>query len=97
MGHGAGCDFSGKLRSEDCDCSGERGIDCGARDGEGGWRGAWLISGFPPISQRTRNGWGTELGAISAENSAVKILIVPANEELIVAREAVKVVGEALG
>ena len=35
------------------------------------------------------------LGAISTENSVVKILIVPANEELIVARETVKVVGEA--
>ncbi len=56
-----------------------------------------MISGFPPISQRTRKGWGTELGAISAENSAVKIAIVPANEELIVARETVRVVGEARG
>jgi acetate kinase len=35
------------------------------------------------------------LGEISTENSAVKILIVPANEEIVVARETVKVVGEA--
>ena len=36
------------------------------------------------------------LGAISAESSAVKILIVPANEEIIVARETAKVVADAL-
>jgi acetate kinase len=42
-----------------------------------------------------KNRAASGLGAISAENSAVKILIVPANEELIVARETVKVVGEA--
>jgi acetate kinase len=35
------------------------------------------------------------LGEISTENSAVKILIVPANEEIVVARETVKVVAEA--
>jgi acetate kinase len=42
-----------------------------------------------------KNRSATGLGAISAETSPVKILIVPANEELIVARETVKVVGEA--
>ena len=36
------------------------------------------------------------LGEISTENSAVKILIVPANEETIVARETAKVVAAAL-
>jgi acetate kinase len=36
------------------------------------------------------------LGEISTENSAVKVLIVPANEEIVVARETVKVVAEAL-
>jgi acetate kinase len=42
-----------------------------------------------------KNSTAKGLGAISTEGSAVKILIVPANEELIVARETVKVVGEA--
>jgi acetate kinase len=36
------------------------------------------------------------LGAISTEDSAVKIFIVPANEEIIVARETVKVVAESI-
>lgn len=36
------------------------------------------------------------LGEISTENSVVKVLIVPANEEIVVARETVKVVAEAL-
>ncbi|MGA7832843.1 MAG: acetate/propionate family kinase [Terracidiphilus sp.] len=35
------------------------------------------------------------LGAISTENSSAKILIVPANEELIIARQTVQVVGES--
>jgi acetate kinase len=34
-------------------------------------------------------------GAISTENSAVKVLVVPANEEIVVARETVAVVGRA--
>jgi acetate kinase len=38
----------------------------------------------------------SRLGTISAKNSAVEILIVPANEEIIVARETVKVVSEVL-
>jgi acetate kinase len=36
-------------------------------------------------------------GAISTEGSAVKVLIVPANEEVIVARETVSVVNRAMG
>jgi len=55
------------------------------------------LSGLGIELDAEKNRAANGLGAISAENSAVKILIVPANEELIVAREAVKVVGEALG
>jgi len=53
------------------------------------------LSGFGIELDEETNRAANGLGAISAENSAVKILIVPANEELIVAREAVRVVGEA--
>jgi acetate kinase len=42
-----------------------------------------------------KNSRAKGLGAISTENSAVKILIVPANEELIIARQTVQVVGES--
>ncbi len=42
-----------------------------------------------------KNSTAKGLGAISTENSAVKILIVPANEELIIARQMVQVVGES--
>ncbi|MGA9071069.1 MAG: acetate/propionate family kinase [Terracidiphilus sp.] len=55
------------------------------------------LSGFGIELDEEKNRAANGLGAISAENSAVKIAIVPANEELIVAREAVKVVGEARG
>jgi acetate kinase len=55
------------------------------------------LSGFGIELEREKNRAAKGLGAISAENSAVKILIVPANEELIVARETVKVVGETSG
>ena len=34
-------------------------------------------------------------GVISADNSAVKVLVVPANEEIVVARETVAVVSRA--
>lgn len=53
------------------------------------------LSGFGIELDEEKNRALRRLGAISTENSAVKILIVPANEELIVARETVKVVGEA--
>jgi acetate kinase len=42
-----------------------------------------------------KNGTAKGLGAISTENSSAKILIVPANEELIIARQTVQVVGES--
>ena len=42
-----------------------------------------------------KNRSASGLKTISADDSAVKILIVPANEEMIVARETVKVVGES--
>jgi acetate kinase len=53
------------------------------------------LSGFGIELDEKKNRSASGLGAISAENSAVKILIVPANEELIVARETVRVVGES--
>ena len=53
------------------------------------------LSGFGIELDENKNRAASGLGAISSENSAVKILIVPANEELIVARETVKVVVEA--
>jgi acetate kinase len=53
------------------------------------------LSGFGIVLDEKKNRSTSGLGAISTENSAVKILIVPANEELIVARETVKVVGES--
>jgi acetate kinase len=53
------------------------------------------LSGFGIELDEDKNRAASGLGAISSENSAVRILIVPANEELIVARETVKVVGEA--
>ena len=53
------------------------------------------LSGFGIELDEDKNRAASGLGAISSENSAVKILIVPSNEELIVARETVKVVGEA--
>jgi acetate kinase len=55
------------------------------------------LSGFGIELDEEKNRAAKGLGAISAENSAVKILIVPANEELIVARETVRVVGEGRG
>lgn len=51
------------------------------------------LSGFGIELNEEKNRTVKGLGIISTENSAVKILIVPANEELIVARETVKVVG----
>ncbi len=67
--------------------------------GENSWetRAAVLknLAAFGIELDEKKNRAASGLGAISAENSAVKILIVPANEELIVARETVKVVGEA--
>jgi acetate kinase len=51
-------------------------------------------SGFGIELDEDKNRAASGLGAISSDNSAVKILIVPANEELIVARETVKVVSE---
>jgi acetate kinase len=64
--------------------------------GENSWetRAAVLkgLSGFGIELDEKKNRAASGLGAISTENSAVKILIVPANEELIVARETVKVV-----
>jgi acetate kinase len=53
------------------------------------------LSGFGIELDEDKNRAASGLGAISSENSAVKILIVPSNEELIVARETVKVVSEA--
>jgi acetate kinase len=67
--------------------------------GENSWetRAAVLkgLSGFGIELDEKKNRAATGLGAISTETSPVKILIVPANEELIVARETVKVVSEA--
>ena len=67
--------------------------------GENSWetRAAVLknLSGFGIELDEKKNREASGLGAISTEKSPVKILIVPANEELIVARETVKVVGEA--
>jgi len=67
--------------------------------GEHSWetRAAVLkgLSAFGIELDEKKNRVATGLGAISTETSPVKILIVPANEELIVARETVKVVGEA--
>jgi acetate kinase len=67
--------------------------------GENSWetRAAVLkgLSGFGIELDEKKNRAAKGLGSISTETSPVKILIVPANEELIVARETVKVVGEA--
>jgi acetate kinase len=67
--------------------------------GENSWetRAAVLknLSAFGIELDEKKNRAASGLGAISTETSQVKILIVPANEELIVARETVKVVGEA--
>jgi acetate kinase len=67
--------------------------------GENSWetRAAVLknLDGFGIALDENKNRTASGLGAISTDDSAVKILIVPANEELIVARETVKVVGEA--
>ena len=67
--------------------------------GENSWetRAAVLknLTAFGIELDEQKNRAATGLGAISTETSPVKILIVPANEELIVARETVKVVEEA--
>jgi acetate kinase len=67
--------------------------------GENSWetRAAVLkgLTAFGIELDEKKNRSVSGLGAISTEISPVKILIVPANEELIVARETVKVVGEA--
>lgn len=52
------------------------------------------LDGFGIALDENKNRTASWLDAISAQKPAVKILIVPANEELIVARETVKVVGE---
>ena len=54
------------------------------------------LAAFGIELDETRNRSTKGLGTISAESSAVKVLIVPANEEMIVARETVKVVAAAL-
>ncbi|MGA3264898.1 MAG: acetate/propionate family kinase [Terracidiphilus sp.] len=60
-------------------------------------RGAVLkdLSGFGVVLDEERNRSLKGEGAISTGSSPVKILVVPANEEMIVARETAKVVGEA--
>jgi acetate kinase len=67
--------------------------------GENSWetRAAVLknLTAFGIELDEKKNRSATGQGTISAEKSPVKILIVPANEELIVARETVKAVGEA--
>ena len=69
--------------------------------GENSWetRAAVLknLTAFGIELDEKKNRAASGLGAISTETSPVKILIVPANEELIVARETVKVVIEARG
>jgi acetate kinase len=53
------------------------------------------LSGFGVELDEEKNRNLKGEGAISMENSAVKVLVVPANEETVVARETVDVVGRA--
>jgi acetate kinase len=67
--------------------------------GENSWetRAAALknLATFGIELDEKKNRAASGLGEVSTEASPVKILIVPANEELIIARETMKVVGEA--
>jgi len=54
------------------------------------------LSVFGIDLDENKNRSGLKIGPISNDNSAVKILIVPANEEIVVARETARVVNEAL-
>lgn len=53
------------------------------------------LTGFGVVLDEERNRGIKGEGAISTDSSPVKVLVVPANEEIIVARETAKVVGEA--
>ena len=53
------------------------------------------LAGFGVELDEERNRAIKGEGAISTDSSPVKVLVVPANEEIIVARETAKVVGEA--
>lgn len=53
------------------------------------------LSGFGIEIDETRNGTMKGEGEISAEHAAVKVFVVPANEEIVVARETVAVVTRA--
>lgn len=53
------------------------------------------LSGFGIELDESKNNSIKSEGSISAENSAVKVLVVPANEEIVVARETVAVVNRA--
>ena len=55
------------------------------------------LTAFGVELDEERNRTARGEGAISTEGSAVKVLIVPANEEVIVARETVSVVNRAMG
>jgi acetate kinase len=61
-------------------------------------RGAVLkgLSGFGVELDEERNRSIKGEGAISTDSSPVRVLVVPANEEMIVARETVKVAGKVL-
>ena len=54
------------------------------------------LAGFGIELDEDKNRSASGLGEISTKDSAVKILIVPANEEIVVARETARVVNEAL-
>ena len=53
------------------------------------------LAGFGVAFDETANRTGRKAGEISKQDSAVKVLIIPADEEIIVARETVNVVESA--
>jgi acetate kinase len=53
------------------------------------------LSGFGIEVDENKNNFIKGEGEISADSSAVKVLVVPANEEIVVARETVAVVNRA--
>jgi len=69
----------------------------GIGENSAGIRAAVLkdLSGFGIELDQSKNNSIKGEGAISIDRSAVKVLVVPANEEIVVARETVAVVGRA--
>ena len=69
----------------------------GIGENSAGIRAAVLkdLSGFGIELDESKNNSIKGEGAISTDRSAVKVLVVPANEEIVVARETVAVVGRA--